>query len=127
MGEREIRAKYGGHLPKAINRAIRAEVPGGNEGAGPADATGRGGAAQPLARRQGPADAGGGGVLPPPAGRDRPHGRRGPPAVGRCADAGPRDDGERPGKRQGSRAARSGTGAAAHAPPRPPRGVESAR
>ena len=31
MGEREIRAKYGGHLPKAINRAIRAEVPGGNE------------------------------------------------------------------------------------------------
>src|SRR5690242_6911699 len=31
MSEREIRAKYGGHLPKAINRAIRAEVPGGNE------------------------------------------------------------------------------------------------
>ena len=31
MGEREIRAKYGGHLPKAINRAIRAEVAGGNE------------------------------------------------------------------------------------------------
>src|SRR3954453_19783911 len=31
MGEREIRAKYGGHLAKAINRAIRAEVDGGNE------------------------------------------------------------------------------------------------
>ena len=31
MGEREIRAKYGGKLAKAINRAIRAEVPGGNE------------------------------------------------------------------------------------------------
>src|SRR6476661_648619 len=31
MGEREIRAKYGGHLAKAINRAIRAEVAGGNE------------------------------------------------------------------------------------------------
>jgi hypothetical protein len=31
MSEREIRAKYGGHLPKAINRAIRAEVAGGNE------------------------------------------------------------------------------------------------
>ena len=31
MGERELREKYGGKLPKAINRAIRAEVPGGNE------------------------------------------------------------------------------------------------
>ncbi len=31
MGEKEIRAKYGGKLAKAINRAIRAEVPGGNE------------------------------------------------------------------------------------------------
>ena len=31
MGEREIRAKYGGKLAKAINRAIRAEVAGGNE------------------------------------------------------------------------------------------------
>ena len=31
MGEREIREKYGGKLPKAINRAIRAEVRGGNE------------------------------------------------------------------------------------------------
>lgn len=31
MGERELRAKYGGKLPKAINRAIRAEVAGGNE------------------------------------------------------------------------------------------------
>lgn len=31
MGERELRAKYGGKLAKAINRAIRAEVPGGNE------------------------------------------------------------------------------------------------
>ena len=30
MGEREIREKYGGKLPKAINRAIRAEVIGGN-------------------------------------------------------------------------------------------------
>lgn len=30
-GEREIRAKYGGKLAKAINRAIRAELPGGNE------------------------------------------------------------------------------------------------
>ena len=30
MGERELREKYGGKLPKAINRAIRAEVPGGN-------------------------------------------------------------------------------------------------
>src|SRR5258708_27088908 len=31
MHDREIRAKYGGKLPKAINRAIRAEIPGGNE------------------------------------------------------------------------------------------------
>jgi hypothetical protein len=31
MSERELREKYGGKLPKAINRAIRAEVPGGNE------------------------------------------------------------------------------------------------
>src|SRR3982751_1291723 len=31
MGERELRAKYGGKLAKAINRAIRAELPGGNE------------------------------------------------------------------------------------------------
>src|SRR5688572_8485462 len=31
MGERELREKYGGHLDKAINRAIRAEIPGGNE------------------------------------------------------------------------------------------------
>jgi hypothetical protein len=29
MGERELREKYGGKLVKAINRAIRAEVPGG--------------------------------------------------------------------------------------------------
>ena len=31
MGERELREKYGGKLPKAINRAIRAEIAGGNE------------------------------------------------------------------------------------------------
>ena len=31
MGEMELRKKYGGKLAKAINRAIRAEVPGGNE------------------------------------------------------------------------------------------------
>lgn len=31
MGERELRAKYSGKLAKAINRAIRAEVAGGNE------------------------------------------------------------------------------------------------
>lgn len=31
MSERELREKYGGKLPKAINRAIRAEIPGGNE------------------------------------------------------------------------------------------------
>jgi predicted phage tail protein len=31
MGEKEIREKYGGKLAKAINRAIRAEVTGGNE------------------------------------------------------------------------------------------------
>ena len=31
MGEREIREKYGGKLAKAINRAIRAETPGGND------------------------------------------------------------------------------------------------
>src|SRR5438046_1944809 len=30
MPEREIREKYGGKLDKAINRAIRAELPGGN-------------------------------------------------------------------------------------------------
>ena len=30
MGERELREKYGGKLAKAINRAIRAEVIGGN-------------------------------------------------------------------------------------------------
>jgi hypothetical protein len=31
MGEKELREKYGGKLDKAINRAIRAELPGGNE------------------------------------------------------------------------------------------------
>lgn len=31
MPEKELRDKYGGKLPKAINRAIRAEIPGGNE------------------------------------------------------------------------------------------------
>ena len=31
MSEKTIRAKYGGKLAKAINRAIRAEIPGGNE------------------------------------------------------------------------------------------------
>lgn len=31
MGEREIRDKFGGKLDKALNRAIRAEVTGGNE------------------------------------------------------------------------------------------------
>lgn len=30
MGERELREKYGGKIDKAINRAIRAETPGGN-------------------------------------------------------------------------------------------------
>jgi hypothetical protein len=30
MGEMELRKKYGGKLAKAINRAIRAELPGGN-------------------------------------------------------------------------------------------------
>ena len=29
--DRKIREKYGGKLPKAINRAIRAEISGGNE------------------------------------------------------------------------------------------------
>src|SRR5689334_13151142 len=29
--DRKIREKYGGKLPKAINRAIRAEIAGGNE------------------------------------------------------------------------------------------------
>lgn len=31
MGEKELRAKYGGKLAKAINRAIRAELPEGND------------------------------------------------------------------------------------------------
>jgi hypothetical protein len=31
MSEQTIRKKYGGKLAKAINRAIRAEIPGGNE------------------------------------------------------------------------------------------------
>src|SRR3954466_1778311 len=31
MSDRKIREKYGGKLPKAINRAIRAEIEGGNE------------------------------------------------------------------------------------------------
>ena len=31
MDDKKIRAKYGGKLPKAINRAIRAEIPGGNQ------------------------------------------------------------------------------------------------
>lgn len=31
MGERELREKYGGKLAKAINRAIRAEVTGGDD------------------------------------------------------------------------------------------------
>ncbi|HMB94833.1 MAG TPA: hypothetical protein VKK61_02210 [Tepidisphaeraceae bacterium] len=30
MSEKKIREKYGGKLAKAINRAIRAEIPGGN-------------------------------------------------------------------------------------------------
>src|ERR1700722_13366961 len=30
MGEMELREKYGGKLAKAINRAIRAKIPGGN-------------------------------------------------------------------------------------------------
>ena len=30
MGERELREKYGGKLPKALNRAIREEIPEGN-------------------------------------------------------------------------------------------------
>jgi hypothetical protein len=30
MGEKELREKYGGKLAKAINRAIRAEIPSGN-------------------------------------------------------------------------------------------------
>ena len=30
QGERKLREKYGGKLAKAINRAIRAEIPGGN-------------------------------------------------------------------------------------------------
>ncbi|MFT3785730.1 MAG: hypothetical protein QM770_06125 [Tepidisphaeraceae bacterium] len=30
MSERELRDKYGGKLPKAINRAMRAELPDGN-------------------------------------------------------------------------------------------------
>jgi hypothetical protein len=30
VGERELREKYGGKLAKAINRAIRAELPNGN-------------------------------------------------------------------------------------------------
>ncbi|HEX4797405.1 MAG TPA: hypothetical protein VH370_26660 [Humisphaera sp.] len=29
--DKKIREKYGGKLPKAINRAIRAEIKGGNE------------------------------------------------------------------------------------------------
>jgi hypothetical protein len=47
MGERELREKYGGKLPKAINRAIRAELPGGNE------------ALDTLARLSGPAASSG--------------------------------------------------------------------
>jgi hypothetical protein len=31
MDDKKIRAKYGGKLPKAINRAIRAEVKGGSQ------------------------------------------------------------------------------------------------
>ena len=31
MDDKKIREKYGGKLAKAINRAIRAELPGGNE------------------------------------------------------------------------------------------------
>jgi hypothetical protein len=31
MDDKKIREKYGGKLAKAINRAIRAEIPGGNE------------------------------------------------------------------------------------------------
>ena len=31
MSEKTLREKYGGKLAKAINRAIRAEIPGGNE------------------------------------------------------------------------------------------------
>jgi len=31
MSEKELREKYGGKLAKALNRAIRAEIPSGNE------------------------------------------------------------------------------------------------
>ncbi len=31
MGEKQIREKYGGKLAKAINRAIRTEIPEGNQ------------------------------------------------------------------------------------------------
>lgn len=31
MSEKSLREKYGGKLPKAINRAIRAEIPGGGD------------------------------------------------------------------------------------------------
>lgn len=110
MGEREIRAKYGGHLPKAINRAIRAEVPGGNEAldrlthlAGAArqshwhDAKGRPTPeAEAYYRHQRDVIA-----------RMEAEVRK---RWGVPPDAGMRDDGERPGKRQASRAGRSGAG-----------------
>jgi hypothetical protein len=31
MGRRELTAAYGGNIAKAVNRAIRSELPGGNE------------------------------------------------------------------------------------------------
>jgi hypothetical protein len=109
MGEREIRAKYGGHLPKAINRAIRAEVAGGNEAldrlthlAGAArqshwhDAKGRPTPeAEAYYRHQREVVA-----------RMEAEVRR---RWGVPPDAGPRDDGEGPGKRRASRAGGSGT------------------
>lgn len=58
MGEKELREKYGGKLAKAINRAIRAELPDGNA------------ALDKLAKLSGKANS---------AGKETPDGK--PPAV----------------------------------------------
>jgi hypothetical protein len=82
MGEKELREKYGGKLAKAINRAIRAEVPGRERSTG--RLTQLAGAARHShwTDRNGKEDAGGNRLLPAQARRGGPHGRAGPAAMG---------------------------------------------
>ena len=86
MGESELRAKYGGKLAKAINRAIRGSARR-ERGAGQADPTRRRGQAEPVEGPRGARHRRGGGVFQAQAGGGRPHERRSPPPLGRPAGA----------------------------------------